>query len=49
MKVSISRCNTCSKVRLVDKVKDKWVCFACKQKIHATTKVKSSPAAMANN
>ncbi len=32
MKLSISRCTECSKVRLVDKVNDKWICFACKQR-----------------
>jgi len=33
MKLSISRCSSCSHVRLVDKVKEQWVCFACKQKV----------------
>jgi len=32
MKLSISKCSKCSRTRLVDKVFDKWVCFACKQK-----------------
>ena len=36
MKISISKCNECKKNRLVDKVGDKWICFACKQKIGKT-------------
>ena len=33
MKISISKCGECKKNRLVDRVGDKWICFACKQKI----------------
>lgn len=42
MKLSISRCSVCSKIRLVDKIKErnleKNVCFACKQKLHKSGK-----------
>ncbi len=31
MKLSISKCSMCAKVRLVDKVQNEWICFACKQ------------------
>lgn len=33
MKLSISRCSQCKKIRLVDKTKGS-VCFACKQKMN---------------
>lgn len=34
MKLSISRCGICKKIRLVDKNKEsKNICFACKQKV----------------
>ncbi|MBI2971753.1 MAG: hypothetical protein HYY37_05030 [Candidatus Aenigmarchaeota archaeon] len=39
MKLSISRCAECSKTRLVDRIKERWVCFACKQKISPRSKV----------
>jgi ribosomal protein L37AE/L43A len=32
MQLTISRCFSCKKARLVDRVEDKWVCFACKQR-----------------
>lgn len=40
MRLSISRCSVCSKIRLVDKIKEsgKPVCFACKQKLHKKAK-----------
>lgn len=38
MKLTISRCIECSKVRLVDKVNEKWICFACKQKVNKASK-----------
>jgi len=31
MKLSISKCSLCNKTRLVDRVNDDWICFACKQ------------------
>jgi len=33
MKLSIYRCVKCNKTRLVDKVGDEWICFACKQHV----------------
>ncbi len=33
MKLSIYRCAKCNKTRLVDKVGDEWICFACKQHV----------------
>jgi len=33
MKISISRCSSCNKVRLVDKGSGKNICFACKQHV----------------
>lgn len=33
MKLSIKRCAICNKIRLVDFVNNKWICFACKQKM----------------
>lgn len=33
MKLSIYRCANCNKIRLVDKVNDEWICFACKQNV----------------
>ena len=33
MKLSIYRCAKCSKIRLVDRVHDEWICFACKQNV----------------
>jgi len=38
MRLSISRCIECNRVRLVDKVNEKWICFACKQKINKDNK-----------
>jgi ribosomal protein L37AE/L43A len=40
MRVTISKCSACKRNRLVDRVADKWVCFACKQKMHITHKTK---------
>jgi len=34
MKLTISKCFNCKKNRLVDRVDEKWICFACKQKDH---------------
>ena len=34
MQLTISRCFNCKKSRLVDRVENKWVCFACKQRDH---------------
>ena len=33
MKLSIARCSACNRRRLVDKINNKWVCFACKHKV----------------
>lgn len=33
MKISISKCVECKRNRLVDRVGNRWICFACKQKI----------------
>ncbi len=41
MKLSISRCSQCSRIRLVDKVKEDWVCFACKQTVNREIKIAS--------
>ncbi|MBI2579013.1 MAG: hypothetical protein HYW26_04855 [Candidatus Aenigmarchaeota archaeon] len=42
MKLSISRCSECSKIRLVDRIKERnmerYLCFACKQKLHKTSR-----------
>lgn len=32
MQLTINRCFNCKKARLVDRVEDRWVCFACKQR-----------------
>jgi ribosomal protein L37AE/L43A len=37
MQLTISRCHSCKKARLVDRVEDKWVCFACKQRASKTS------------
>lgn len=42
MRLTISKCFTCKKSRLVDRVDDKWVCFACKQKNHISA-IKTKP------
>jgi len=33
MKLSIKKCHRCNRARLVDNVNDKWICFACKQRL----------------
>jgi len=38
MKLSISRCFQCNRVRLVDSVREKWICFACKQHVNKIQK-----------
>ena len=38
MKLSIQKCSMCNKTRLVDRVKEEWVCFACKQNINKKDK-----------
>ncbi|MBI5061590.1 MAG: hypothetical protein HZB67_04740 [Candidatus Aenigmarchaeota archaeon] len=48
MKLSISRCSKCSRIRLVDKVNgEKWVCFACKQKYRHELKAEKDKRLMA--
>jgi len=37
MKLSISRCSQCKKIRLVDRSKG-VICFACKQKMNSPKK-----------
>jgi len=37
MRLTISKCFNCKKSRLVDRVDEKWICFACKQKDHIVT------------
>lgn len=40
MKLSIYRCAKCSKIRLVDKVGEEWICFACKQNVKKPVEIK---------
>jgi hypothetical protein len=43
MKLSIYRCVKCNKTRLVDKVGDEWICFACKQHVKKKPEIKEKP------
>lgn len=42
MRLTISKCFNCKKNRLVDRVDEKWVCFACKQRDHISA-VRTKP------
>ncbi|MEM7819601.1 MAG: hypothetical protein QXD48_02120 [Candidatus Aenigmatarchaeota archaeon] len=40
MRITISKCYACKKNRLVDRIDEKWICFACKQKLHMSHRPK---------
>ncbi len=42
MRLTISKCFNCKKNRLVDRIEEKWVCFACKQRNHISA-IKTKP------